>query len=261
MQDCLRLKSHSVRNQNAIQNQLHENRGFAQKNFDKLKSLEGIVGWRIKQLEESTISIEIKDNNIPWLFVLIDFKEDPTSTSGEVSCRARVGATRESENARGGRGRHSKRYHAELSSGVMAYVEQNMSKKCEELSSRILDSSSDIFNILNHVEWYIGRLALIGKELSVLERRHMGVLSRKVEKDGVSSCALNLTIETRGGQKVEASFEIGEAYPFAVLDVDLALLNKADIDINLLERQLTKTSKPGFGYLSRSCDIIASFQN
>ena len=258
-QDYLRSVSHSLTSQNTFKRQLCEKRTSAKRNLGKLKSIEGVVGWRVKQIEESMISVEARDSNIPGLCIFVDFEEQTAIMSGKVVCRAQVRSTNKDYVA--GRSGYSTKINSEYSSSALNYIEHSMSATCKEISSRILDSSSDMFRVLNHVEWYLGRLALIGKELTVLERLHMGTLKRNIGVKGFSSHLLNLTVKTREDKEVAASFEICESYPFAVLDVNISFLDEASLDMKLLERQLRKTSKPGFGYLSRTCDVIASFQS
>ena len=53
-------------------------------------------------------------------------------------------------------------------------------------------------------------------------------------------------------RKIICSFIIHDLYPFGLLDIKLA----SNVDIQSLERQLIRKTKPGFGYISRICDMI-----
>lgn len=244
--------------QDSIQIQFSDNRRVAERNWNKLKSIEGISSWRVKNLEESTISIEVKDRNISELSVLIDFKEVPSGKSGNIICKTRV-MKRNIDATKRKKGNFSS-VHSNYSLNVMTYIDHCTDKICQELNRHILHSSSDMFNVVNHVEWNLGRLALIGKELTMLERRHKGIL-KKSGRSETSAYVLDVTINGQRDQTIGASFYICESYPFAVLDVDLSLHGDTHINIDSLERQLIKSSRPGFGYLSRSCDIIACFDS
>ena len=52
--------------------------------------------------------------------------------------------------------------------------------------------------------------------------------------------------------KIICSFEIHDLYPFGLLEIKLA----SNVDIQSLERQLIRKTKPGFGYISRICDMM-----
>jgi hypothetical protein len=51
-------------------------------------------------------------------------------------------------------------------------------------------------------------------------------------------------------------FELNESYPFGPLNVSLEPGQR--LDLVLLQKHLTKNAKPGFGDLSRACDVISA---
>jgi len=237
--------------QNDTQTQITDAVNSAEKSFDKLKSIEGIVSWRVTELEESIISLEVKDRNIPQIHILMRFKDDSNGRSGRIVCEAKL--IKDTETKVNGKHIYSKHNYG---LNAVAYVEYCMEQICKDVNRFALYSSADMIHAVNHVEWNLGRLSLIGKELNTLQRRYKGSL----KKCDDTSFMLELNIETKLGHRVDALFNICESYPFAVLNVDLSVDEGSDFNIGSLERQLTKTSRPGFGYLSRSCDIISCFE-
>lgn len=251
MQSGLTASYNVLQDQDTIRSQLSQTVVLAERNFDKLRSIEGIGNWRVRELEESIISIDFKDRNIAELGVSVTFKELPDDKSNMMICQTQVRKESSSK---------SKRFNVRennYSNNVMAYMEYGMQTISKEVNSWILHSSSDMYNVINQMEWNLGRLALIGKEFSFLERRHGASL--QCNDNNSTSFTLEVKIDTKRGH-VGAHFYICEAYPFAVLDVELMVFGDSDIDIDSLERQLTKASRPGFGYLTRACNVIACFE-
>jgi len=97
----------------------------------------------------------------------------------------------------------------------------------------------------------MGRVEIVGKELSKVINRYKGRLQQ-------SKADYQLSIQFfdsgENAHKIKANFEIRNSYPFDLLP--FALEGEGDLDT--LRRQLIKNCKPGFGYLSRMCDIISA---
>ena len=142
---------------------------------------------------------------------------------------------------------------SDLSENVFNFIENMVTKKCSELDKSAKTSTAEIFHNINQIEWYIGRLYLIGKEISALEKRYNGTFQYCEGKS--STFSLQLNIERKQGCAIVATFEICEAYPFMIPIVELHSDEKC-IDIKALERHLMKSSKPGFGYISRTCNLL-----
>lgn len=260
-QRSINNKCGSIVHQNSLKFQCSDNRNAAERNRNKLQSLEGITSWIVTEHRGSSISTEVKDRNFPEFCILIDFREvSTTEACGNIMCKVKFVRknTTSSLNKRG-KYNDTKKKYSSYSLNTMGYIEHYAREMCKELNRQILRSSSDICKVVNHVEWNFGRLAIVAKELTMLERRHKGVLRRRHDENETASYVLDVNFKTQRDQTISASFQICEAYPFAELDVDLSLIGDTDIDIDVLERQLIKSSKPGFGYLTRSCDVISCF--
>jgi hypothetical protein len=54
------------------------------------------------------------------------------------------------------------------------------------------------------------------------------------------------------------SFDLNSSYPFGPLNVSFDLKEDEGLDLRYFQRQLMKNAKPGFGYLSRACDVISA---
>ena len=116
-----------------------------------------------------------------------------------------------------------------------------------------LQSSSLICHVVHYIDWYISRMEITGKELSMLENRFKGKLYTS-GKDGSHNLELRFAQQS-GHEVIVGCFELCDSYPFAGLDITI----KGDVEVEALERHLSKNSKPGFGYLSRTCDVFSVF--
>ena len=240
----------AVRCQNNLDMEVSEKRVLAERKWSKLKSMEGITSWRVIELQESMVTMELTKKSLHGFHIAVEFYE--ISGVSSTLFKSKLLVTKENNEA-------SRMNKYKDSSPVMrGYIEQCLNQTIEEQSKTPLHSSSDIHNVLHQIEWKVGRLTMIEKELKCLERQHNGKFYRN--PNSTFYHVLELQIKTRHEQIIDASFQIGDSYPFAAINVDLAVCDNSDIDIALLERQLGKLSRPGFGYLSRSCDIIFSHE-
>jgi hypothetical protein len=57
--------------------------------------------------------------------------------------------------------------------------------------------------------------------------------------------------------KVVVDFKIELSYPSLPLEARMSLV-QGSIDLDAVRKALVKNAKPGFGNLSRACDIIAA---
>lgn len=221
-----------------LEGELINDRKVVEKNAEAVSTIEGIHNWKLVRADESKIAVEFL-GSVPELCFRVDFS---VSSSGQVDCRTRD-VNKKS----------TKQVHANFTPSVRSFFAEKVHSLREDLSSSQLRSSSDIVENVHRIEWILGRLDIIGKELSMLEVRYSGSLKRSKTS---TSHDLNLSIKNRSTETmVNTIFEIGEWYPFA-LDMDIS----GDIDVIAMERHLIRNAKPGFGYLSRACDVIAAFQ-
>jgi hypothetical protein len=106
-----------------------------------------------------------------------------------------------------------------------------------------------------------GRIEATARELTSLEKRYRLLLENDPE-GGASEFLVHVSFDTDKAQSgtLVATFELNASYPFGPLHVSLPPDSIA-VDLGLLQRYLMKNAKPGFGYLSRACDVIAAFVN
>ena len=229
----------------ALESKASGNRLLAESILDQVRSIEGTANWKLLCVEETRISVEFV-GSVSELSLCIDFIE---IESGLVTCNAYDSP----ENMKRTLGKYKK--NSKFSCSVLSFFSDKVRAFREDLKKLTLKSTSDISTTVRHIEWFLGRLDIIGKEISMLESRYSGKLQRN--PDNVSSYQFELILTSKSKSKVvKALVEIGESYPFAALGIDLS----GDIPINdALKRHLVKNAKPGFGYVSRVCDVLASF--
>lgn len=137
-----------------------------------------------------------------------------------------------------------------------SFVKCPVEQLCSEVSQTKLLSTREIHSFLRLVEWKICRLLHTASELAMLNRRY----AAKVQSTGEGNTVLEVDFCSKAGaaKKLMATFEMTQAYPFAPLNVDLDVF-EGEVDMGELQNVLIKNAKPGFGYLSRTCDVIAAF--
>jgi hypothetical protein len=137
------------------------------------------------------------------------------------------------------------------------FLQIRMADMCNKLCQTTLRSASDISPELRRVEWEMGRLEGTAKEIAVLKERYRSIVQFSRIDDSLLF-QLKLTFTSQSGlRRLGASFQITEAYPFSPLDICLDSFDES-IDVETLQKLLVKYAKPGFGYLSRICDILAA---
>ncbi len=220
-----------------IQGHIKNDMKFTEGNAEALEMIEGVHSWKLLRADESNVAIEFL-GSAPELCFRVNFS---VSASGKVDCKT----TNAIQNG------NRKMNRIQFTPSVRSFFVDKVDVLRKDLSLSQLNVSSDIVEVVQRTEWFLGRLDIIGKEISMLEIRYNGSLKR-VESSALH--ALNLSIDNKPtGKTVETTFEIGDWYPF-VLDVDVS----GDVDTLSIENHLTQNAKPGFGYLSRTCDIIAA---
>ncbi len=237
-----------------IQSNLSTMKNFALRNFDRFKSMEGIFSWDLKEIDDSYLRFEFLQSDIPALHVSVTI-QDGSSSASDVSTSCRI-VTEVSLIEENDEYESNALVSSEFSKNTLDFIEKRISNKCHNLCHGKFSSSTETFQNISQIEWYLSRLALVGKEITLLEKRYNGEL--KVFNERKSCFLLDLNIPTKKQCLVVARFEICEAYPFIVPAVDLYPKGNS-IDVRALERHLMKSSRPGFGYLSRTCNTISCF--
>lgn len=138
------------------------------------------------------------------------------------------------------------------------FIEARTLALCRETSSQGKLSPHEIGHVLSNFEWQLGRLEHTASELILLRRRYRAILTPS-QISSSTNFQLEVDFSNRTGDvKTCAAFELSDSYPFAPLNVRLDTF-QGDTDVEGLRRLLLKNAKPGFGYLSRTCDVITAF--
>ena len=141
--------------------------------------------------------------------------------------------------------------------GVEKFISERLKEICNT-STCCIQTTNQISKVSQHVSWKLRRLDLIGKELMQLISRYDSILKHEYN-EGNNYFILNTDFEsTCGSNRIRASFDIGYAYPFSSMEVSMEVV-KGEVDIDELSRQLLNTVRPGYGYLSRACNIFSTF--
>lgn len=227
-----------IKEKESLRSDLSRDRTFIDKNLEAITSLEGLQNWTLVQVEEDMVGIEF-NGDMPELSFYLSFN---LRQNGEVICKA-------SDLTSVVQSKKQTKY----TTNVKSFFTQKVSNLRKNLSKRPLAGLSEICALIHHVDWYLGRLHLIGKELSLLEARYDGVLE-KTSNSELFRFQISV-LNNASGKVLNTIFELGDSYPFS-----FDIIISGDVDIIGLEKHLTKNAKPGYGYLSRTCDIISSFQ-
>lgn len=149
---------------------------------------------------------------------------------------------------------HSRHGIIRLSKQVLPFVKARVRSICKSASENITESPDAVKFAVHKLAWELGRLEHTTSELLFLQKRYEATFVLERETD----CFVEIDFAVpESGTKVSTTFELSSAYPFSPLQVCLDLLD-GDTDMENLRKLLIKNAKPGFGYLSRTCDVIAS---
>lgn len=164
---------------------------------------------------------------------------------GEVTCRATNQPKLLSKEGRG-----------KIPKSISSFFESRVSLLCSLASSERIDSALHIGSSLRRIEWEMCRIEQTGSELAMIQRRYRGQLIFGSTSD---SNPIFLEVEFTGTGKAElvATFELSPAYPFSPVNVELDVL-EGEVDMEGIRKVLITNAKPGYGYLSRTCDMIAA---
>lgn len=135
---------------------------------------------------------------------------------------------------------------------IVGFLDVCVQRMARIASETTLRSPSDVGGYIQKYAWFMGRLDLTAKELYVLQRRYRAKLMRT----GSETFSLAIDFQSSAG-KVAVEFEIDPLYPSLPVDVRLDLID-GHVDLDVLRKSLVKNAKPGFGSLSKACDILHS---
>ena len=228
-----------------LSEEIKDSRGSAEILQTKFMSLKGMHSWSPVVIDESEIVVAFIGAS-PKTCVKLSYS---FTKSGAIACHANVDPTFFRQH----RGKQLK-----LTPATSAFVDANVESFLESASNSKLACGGDIGKSLQHLEMMHGRLEMTANELFVLQKRYNTIM----EADPVgkrSDFLLSVDFRSlRGSTTLRATFELTTSYPFAPLNVSLDVID-GKVEVDSLRRQLIKNAKPGFGYLSRTCDTISAF--
>ena len=233
----------ALEKQRQLSTELRSIRDNAERSREKLVSIEGLLLWDIKNIDNSNMNITCQ-TIVPGVKLLLHFEKSDVS---RFRCNAYLEKVESKQSFK-----TLSKY--QLSPGIKDFWSTQMNSFCDEIKMADLTSMVDIKENLNILEWKIGRLNDVVRELKWMEKTH---LSEVIIKNKVFLVSLQIS-NNETTKRLGLEFEIKTSYPFTPMDITFNdLLGKIDIDS--LKRQLLKTAKPGFGYMSRTCGIISAY--
>jgi hypothetical protein len=141
------------------------------------------------------------------------------------------------------------RYHA----SVASYLQMCMRHLSKNMGQRLLRDTAEVGRHIQKTAWFVGRLDLTARELHVLQRRYRAKVIRKAG----DNFSLQINFETKCAS-IKIEFPLDPLYPAFPVEVQMDLVS-GKIDFGAIQKCLVKQSRPGFGSLSRACDIVESF--
>ncbi|OEU09481.1 hypothetical protein FRACYDRAFT_248333 [Fragilariopsis cylindrus CCMP1102] len=143
-------------------------------------------------------------------------------------------------------------YHGPISVFLDSSVKRLM-HTVQQRSS--LEGSIRIGEHLQNYSWLLGRFDLIAREFQVVQRRYNGKLRRTHKDVDRFSVIVEFQNET---SKIVVDFGIEPMmYPSFPVEIRLDLIS-GELDLDKLRKNLVKNAKPGFGSITRACDIVQS---
>lgn len=145
---------------------------------------------------------------------------------------------------------------------IMKYLQSRTQRVCDKVSACKVDKLSEVGEMLRGASWELHRIEMTSDEIHKLHRRYNAVLTLPDQYPGDPTSLFEVRVpfgnaSSHNGSKLDAIFEISESYPFCPMDMRLDVL-EGDVDVDIVQENVVKTAKPGFGYLARTCDVIAA---
>ena len=118
-------------------------------------------------------------------------------------------------------------------------------------ASHMTMRAPEIVSYLHELHLKLNRLHQTARELASLKQRYSAMLF--IEDDSKLLFEVNFA-NTESPKTLTATFEVTEAYPFSFVTVEV----DGDVDLDSVQTLLKRNAQKGFGYLSRTCDLLAA---
>lgn len=203
-------------------------------------SLRGLHSWSTRSLAGKSMSfMSIGGSQNTSLSLIYDITKQNSREDTKICFDATI--TTETK-------KPTRKYHP----SIAAFLEICVNRFVHKVSECSLTAASQIGQHMQKFVWSMGRLDQTASELQSLMRRYKA----KLVQHGDQTFVFTVDFETKSS-KLAVDFEIDLSYPSLPLEVQLDLL-QGFIDLDNLRKALVKNAKPGFGNLSRACDVIAA---
>ena len=227
-----------------IQQELALCRQSAELSQGKFVSLKGLSSSVPLEVGDSTLSIAFFGSSPKSCFT-VSFN---LHQQGPVSCTAIV----DPAHFHSRRGRKMK-----YTPGITSFLKARISSMVGSASKSTLSSMTEVGLLLQRLEWTKGRIELTANEVTTLQRRYKVDITTDPESLSKSNFLVHVTF-AGSSDKLFATFEVTATYPFGSQHVSLDT-EAGQLNIDDLRKQLIKSAKPGFGYMSRACDVMCAF--
>jgi hypothetical protein len=232
-------------NNDYVVNSLVSEKRAASSSERKVATLKGLRKWKPSTITASELSFNLIGPCPKACILLSCF----ISSSGTVACKAHIQPNLFE---------HKRNPVYKQFKPVASFIETHVSAICASISQKQLDSPRQIGSLLRRVEWALGRLEDTTAELAMLKRRYKANLLTKKSRD-----SLDFDVEVDffypgNSAMLRATFGLSDAYPFSPVSVNLEAFQE-QVDVAAIQKILLKNAKPGFGYLSRTCDVVSAF--
>lgn len=137
-------------------------------------------------------------------------------------------------------------------SGISAFLASRVESLLRSIDTMKLGPATESGNQIQNFMWQLGRHEATAEEIYRLQRRFGARLTGENGK-----YFLSMHFESKSA-KLGVTFELAELYPTVPLEVRMDVL-RGSADLAYLRRALTRNAKPGYGHLSKACNIISAF--
>jgi hypothetical protein len=204
------------------------------------KTIKGIHKWKPTDFSEAQLSFDLIGLS-PRSCIKICFRIMPD----RVQCEASVDTTLFPEKGDGTVAARLKK--------TSPFLDRQVTALCEAINNTSLNDPTEVGHSLRLASLELGRLDCVASEIASLQRRYDAKIVR-------TSTSLQLAVEFSGltaNRKFLASFDLSPGYPFSPLNVCLEPV-EGSFNMSLIQKQLIRNARPGFGYLSRTCDVLVA---
>lgn len=236
----------TIRDYLALSDEVQPSKKLAETLQHRFLSLNGMHTWSPVVIDDSNIVVGfIGASSKTCIRVSFSFAK-----SGAVTCKADV----DSFFFKQRRGKKIK-----LTALITEFVVANVDALVEYINKTQLKHGSEVMKFLHQVELIHGRIESTASEMFGIQKRYGTLLEADpVGKKTDFLLSVDFTSQSDVSTALRATFELNASYPFAPLNVSLDD-REGKVNVESMRRQLVKNAKPGFWYLSRTCDTIAAF--